>query len=510
MAKIRVKRFGEGMADDMYAAGPGQFSVAKHFDTIGYPNRLFPLRGMTSDTASTGIGNVIVGSDGNFYGVGGDYMNSAPTNSAIWKRTTGWAQFTHTTGDPVSYNLLVEYHDSSGNRLFITAATNNKLILTRMDDSAVTTHALTFTNVAQGVVHPEDDICYIPYDNKIAANNNGTWTDAAFTAPANYRITSVVPDGTFLSISLTPSVNGVDYGGSGANSIVYKWNRDTSVSTVTENIDWSTGRLKYLGKLDGVLIGISETGGNSSNVLDRDSIQISYHDGTRPVPLLEISTDKQTSTIPSVNINPRVRFKHNKRLYFSIDVAGGSTSPSLHGLFSIGRSKSTGRFSVNLERVATDDNSETAVLAAAISGDKCLMVYNAEGTLSITNSTSGTGAQYTATSDYQSAVNPQMLQEHPDDFDQEKLLTGVAAYFRPLTSSGQVVMQYRVDGGAWTTIFTKTSTSPDTKLTYFEATLDATGSQFTQGTYYEFRLKSTGGAQILGYAYEYKLATTQL
>jgi hypothetical protein len=99
---------------------------------------------------------------------------------------------------------------------------------------------------------------------------------------------------------------------------------------------------------------------------------------------------------------------------------------------------------------------------------------------------------------------------NPDDFDLLKELGAVAAYVVPLTSTGQVVMQYRVDGGAWTDIFTKTSTSPDSTLTMCEAVVDASGTAFKEGTYYEFRLTSTGGAQIAGYAYRYKPLTTQL
>jgi hypothetical protein len=508
MRTITVNNFGAGIADDIYGGAAGEFSISKHFDILSYPNRLYPLRGMSADTTGTGIGNVLVGSDGAFYGLGWDIANDPGGPSAgIWKRgASSWTQFTHSPAQDVIYPLFVEYHTSGGVRSLIHASGGNKIVITALDDSAIATHSLTFTNIAQGVVHPKNDILYIPYDNKIAVNNNGSWTDIGFTAPANYRITSVAPYENSLAIACTPSVNGVDYGGSGNNSIVLLWDMNTSNTLADETINWN-GSLKVINNLGRVLIGISDVGGATSNILDQDSIQIQAYAGGEPEPILEIPTIKQTTTTPDASINPRVNFINRKRMYFSINIESGSTSPTYRGLWSIGKSKRTGRYVVTLERIATTDNSETGVLAAAIAGDKCSMVHTTEGTLTFTNTTASTGDQWTATSVHETCVNPQMpFNPHRGVLDpiKQKQLVAFAVHYLPLPSSGQVVAKYRVDGGAWTTIFTETTDG----AVVTEMTVDASGSQFTSGRNYEFRLESTGFAQILGYSYKYELHDT--
>ncbi len=499
MKPIFVNRFDSGIADSRYSRNVGECSIAKHFDLLTFPYRLSPLRGMAADTANTAIGNLLIGSDGNFYGLGWDA--AAHTNSAIWTRASGaWVQFALNVSDNISYNLFVEYHKSNGERVIVTGSTNNNIGITELDQGGATSHSLTYTNICQGFVHPKDDILYIGYDNKIAKNDNGSWTDIALTLPANYRITALTYFGDLLAIAACPSVNGVDYGGGGNNSKVFLWDRNTSVTILTEVIDWGTGNLKVLNNLDGVLIGVSDQGGSSSNILDRDSIVIHAYSGGAPQLIKEISTEKQTTTTPDATINPRVNFIYRNRLYFSIDILSGSTSPAYHGLWSIGLSKLSGRYSVSMERVATTDNSETTVLAAAISGDVTCIVYNAEGTLSITNTTSGTGAQYTATSVYESLINPNMPE---GDYEMKKELKFFRINTMPLTSSGQIVVKYRVDGAtSWTTIVTKTSTLPNSDLTGCYAQ-EASAETFVDARYYEFRIESTGGAEVTGFSYGY-------
>lgn len=508
---VHVSRFDGGMADDIYGAGPGEFSISKHFDILSYPNRLSPLRGMAADTTNTKIGNMVVGSDGNFYGLGVNYPTSS-TLDALWVRgASSWTVFgTNAAETPVN-NLLVEYHKSNGVRQLFYGTTSNHIISVDLADANLVSKNLTFTNIAQGFVHPKDDILYVPFDNGIALNNNGSWTgtsiaNAALILPANYRLTGATHYGDYLAIPACPSVGGVDGGGGGNNSKVFLWDRNTSNTTVSEVIDWGTGNLKVLNNLGGVLIGISDQGGASSTILDRDSIVIRAYAGGEPVVIKEISTLKQTSTVPDASINPNVNFIYRNRLYFSIDISSGSTSPVYHGLFSIGKSRLTRKYSVTMERMATVGNTEIAVLAAAISGDKTAMVYDAVGTLSFTNSTASTSAQYTATSVYESAVNPEM----PDaDKPLKKKLVSVAVHTLPLVG-GQVVMKTRVDGGSFgSALLTKTATSPDTNLTVYETPITA-AMAVADGRNFEFRLESTLGAEIVGYTYKYQIMETQL
>jgi len=505
METVFVNRFDGGIAFDPYGGGLGQFSVAKHFDTLTYPDRLYPLRGMSADTSGTGIGNLLVGSDGNFYGLG--WRSADHTKVRVWTRASGsWVALTQDTNSGLSYDCFVEYHTSTGaRRLFHSTTTNAIGIIDPTDAVAPDTHLITYSTICQGYVHPSTDILYIGYDNKVMANNNGTWTDVAFTVPANYRVSALGRLGNYLAIGCTPSVSGVDNQGSGLKAKVFLWDQDTSNALAADTLDWGTGKLQVLnGDLyKDTLIGISDGGTGSS--VDYDSIVIRAHN--EPEPIAELPTKKQTSFVPDASINPRVNFVDKGRLYFSVNLIGGSTSPSYYGLWSLGKSKLTGRYVVNLERVATTGNTETGVIAAAISGDVAAMVHSSAGTLSITDSTDSAGDQWTATSVYESLVNPQMT---AIDATRSKQLCSFGVVLYPLPSTGQVVAKYRVDGGAWTTIFTKTATSPDTNTTSFEQVFDAIGNTFTAGREYEFRLESTGFAQIVGYAYKYRVLPTTI
>ncbi len=507
-----ISNFHSGIADDKYSGGIGEFAITKQFDILTYPNRLQPLRVMTADTANTGIGNIQLFSDGLLYGVG---LNSA--NSRLWQRSGYGAsdvwQHIPTTdqigGAAPAYNLLVEYADVGSSRTIFWAETNVIRIGDKLGGSASASNSLTFTNIGQGFVHPKDKILYIPYDNKITLNNAGTWNGgatigsgtptAAFTLPAQYQIPCLTNYGNYLAI---PSFTAFGTGVNG--SMVYLSDRDTSQTTFAESINWGQGQLKVLNNLDGVLIGISMTaptpGGNANQ--DSASIQIKgYSGGTEPFPIKElIAQHLPAISVPVVTINQRVNFVYKNRLYFSVNIVPtDGISDSYYGLFSVGKNKVNGRYTVVLERMATQDGSETGVIAAAIIGDFVSMCHTAVGTLTCT---ANGAAQYGATSVYESVVNPEMPETEKT---LKKQLMSVMVNTLPLTSGQQVVMKYRVDTtGAWITVFTKTSTSPDTNLVFYHSQKPASG-QFTAGTNIEFRLESTGGAVITSFGYNYNI-----
>lgn len=502
MKTITVNRFDGGMAGDIYAGAVGEFSVSKHFDIATYPNRLYPFRGMSADTANTGIGQIIVGSDGAFYGLGWSSANHAI--GAIWKRTGGgWTESPNNAADLVKYGALVEYHDNSGAPLLFHSTASNQIgIVDPAFVASSSNHALTYANICQGFVHPINDILYFGNDNNISQNNNTVWTNNILVLPTYYRVTSLTNYGSYLAIAVTPSLNGIDGAGAGGRQAgVYLW--DMTSTTWSEFIPWGIGKLQVLNNLDGYIVGISDTEGSSGAILDFDSVTIKLYSGSVPITLKEVSTIKQTSTAPDAVINPNVNFVYKNRLYFSANIMSGSTSPSYYGLWSFGKSKISNGYSVTIERVATVDNSEIAVLAAAIIGDEVSMCYNTPGTLSFTNTAVSAGDQWTASSVYESVVNPEM-----DAIDKvyKKGLVTFAAHYLPLPATGQVVAQYRVDGGVWTTIFTETTDG----AVVTENTVDANGAFFLDGRNYEFRLVSTGFAQILGFTYKYEIKETNI
>lgn len=525
MRTVVVNNFSGGMADDPYNATASEFSISKHFDILTYPNRLQPLRGMTAETtANTSIGNIIVNStDGLMYGIGVDYPTS-PTLGQLWYRngyggSDTWQVIPTTrqlSGAAVNYNFLVDFRDAGNIRTLHWASTNLLLASDPAGGSSATTQALTFSSIGQGFVHPKDKVLYFPYNTTANCIIGSISSDAtpfnthnftALTLPKQYRAYCLTNYGNYLAIPLTTA-----FGAGVSASQVGLWSRDTSLATLDEIIPWGAGDLKVLNNLNGVLIGISTASvGFSGSVQDSDSIFIKAWDGgAEPVVIKEIKANHLFgASHPTVTINPNVNFIYKNRLYFSVNVVpNDGVSNSYYGLWSVGKNRA-GRYTVTMERVATNNNSETGVLAAAISGDFVATVHSAVGTM--TASTNGQSASgiYGATSVYESAVNPDMpFNPHRGVLDpiQKKQLMVVAAHYMPLQSGSQVVMKYRVDStGAWTTIFTETTVGAVvTEMT------NAAGIYFTAGRNYEFRLESTGGAVITGFTYKYEVLPTQL
>ncbi len=523
MNTVTVKNFQDGIASDIYEGGTGEFSIAKHFDILTYPNRLQPLRGMTADTTGTGIGNIQLFSDGLFYGVGLNgsasrlWQKSGVTNTDVWQHIPNTDQL---GGSAPAYPLLVEYVDVG------TAPATDKTIFWAMAGSIIRSNklgassassgsgdALSFTNIGQGFVHPGDKTLYIPYDNKIATYVLSTTLNTAqFTIPLQYQIPCLTNYGNYLAIPAYTS-NGVGVNG----SILFLWDRNLSNTLPNESINWGAGQLKVMNNLNGVLIGISQS------LLGQDQTSISikeYSGGTEPILIKElISQHFAGSSTPTVTINPNVNFVYKNRMYFSVNIVpNDGLSQAFYGLWSVGKNKINGRYTVTLERMATNDGSDTGVLAAAVNGDYFVMCHTAVGTMTYSTYGATSASTYGATSVYESTVNPSMgtnryTRLHP--LVSKQLMT-FAVHTLPLTTGQQVVGKFRVDSQSssdWVTAFTKTSTSPVLpipELTVHEQVKDANGNAFTAGRNFEFRLESTGGAVITGFTYTYDTNKTNL
>lgn len=526
MKTVTVNNFAYGIADDIYSANVGEFSIAKHFDVLSYPHRLKPLRGVTTDTINTGIGNIIVASDGLMYGVGLDIPGN-PTLGKLWQRSgygasDGWQAIPTNTqlsgtvlrgtvASPQDYSFLVEYKDALNTKQIFWASTNLLLASDKAGASGISTQALTFTNIGQGFVHPQYKILYVPYDNFVGSIGPdvtpfNTHNFTALTLPLQYQIPCLCDYGNYLAVPAFSST-GISVSG----SEVFFW--DTTSPSWNEQIKWGAGQLRVLNNLNGELVGVSTAsvgtaGGNVNQ--DSNSILIKvYSGGTEAVLVKEIIAQHSASAnAPTVTINPNVNFIHRNRLYFSVNInPNDGISNSYYGLWSIGKNKVNGRWTVNMERIATNDNSETGVIACAISGDFVSYCHTAFGTLTFTINGQTSSATYGATSVYESVINPNMtLGDKPLN---KKLISFLISTV-PLTTGQQVVAKYRVDSKSsadWITIFTKTSTSPDTKLVFYNSPKPASG-QFRDGNNYEFRIESTGGAEVTSFTYTYNTLTT--
>ncbi len=438
-------------------------------------NRLFSL-GVKS---GAGTAEVLMKSLG--VGGGNDFSDATWMTPSNNQSTTG----------ATSFNLFIYYKKTgfiygarAGTAIWAFDPTSNGAWVD-------TSHSLSYTNIAQGVVHPKDEIMYIPYDNKIAANNNGSWNDTILTLPSTHYITSIAVDGNYLSIAMAPLTGTGD-------SFVYRWDRDSTLATLPEIINWGEGTIKILEEIQGALVGISFSGGSGTRF--KDKVIFKYYNGVGgaiPFQVLEGTTGTQL---------PIAKQKIDQRIYFMMQITlNGAVR---EGVWSVGH-KPNQQYSVVHERTPNNDTALSSGTLAnfIIIGDFMFQAYQSSATWALSKTNDQTS--YTATSIYETTINPdqpERIRGSAGLRSTQKQLVAVALSTVPLTSGQQIVCKYKVDGGSYATIFTQTTTG--TVVT--ERTLDANGVQFKNGREYEFRFESTGGAEITEFKYKIEELLTLL
>lgn len=506
MTKVVINNFSGGIVNDPRDTSAGVSRVVTNFDINTSPNRLIPFR--SSEDGNSNASNDLMrswciakntstpttASDFSLFGLA---RQTATDKVRIFKKnlTTGAATdlddnaWTETANNTASANSTVNYgcfvfYPKLG---MIFGGHANRYIFEYDPDGGTafneTDADLTsYTNLGQGIVHTKDDILYIPYDNKIAKNDNGSWTVAALTIPTQFYISSICEFGNYIAIACAP-VDGV------SNSRVYLWDRSTTLTTISENIDWGSGTLKVIEEISGYLVGISLYGGQSNTF--NDKLIFRYFSGAGAVAYKEVlGTTGSNLTISKQKINNRIYFQA------SITLNGAVRE----GVWSYGLTPN----GFNLVHERTPNN-DTALSGGALrgffyTGDYLFQAFTTSGGTHTVTKTDDT-ATYSATSIYESIINPKMATE---DRIKLKQLTSISVGYKTQSAvSGQIVVKYKVDGGSYTTALTATTTG----VQVFE-TKDAVGVPFTKGREYEFRIESTLGADVIEIGYGYDVIPT--
>lgn len=344
----------------------------------------------------------------------------------------------------------------------------------------------TASSISEAIIHSGDGTMYFGIDNKVIVNDNGTFS-VGYTIDPRFKIVSVAEYGNYLAVNAV-SKSGVE------NSVVLLWNRDISITVASEAIDFGEGDLKVVGQIGGALVGITLSGNSTTRFKNR--VIFKYYEGGAPeaIKIKELILDSDGTT-QLVTANQKV----DTRLYFMM--MGLIDGVQRDGVWSITRLPD-GTFSINHERTP---NNDTALSGGVLYyfqfvGDYLFQAYLTSSTHDV--SKTNDAESYTATSYRHTCINPKMPLE---DRRKNKDLRAVSLSTEPLPTNGQVVLKYRVDGGAWTTIFTETEDS--SILTERDR---SSGDNFSSGCEYEFAIESTGGAVVTDFTYHYEVLPTLL
>lgn len=482
----KINRFDGGITNNTRNPDMTTSRVVTNFDIFTNPYKLTPYKNSESGDSAASTSKkqnfaiaLRTGTTYRLYGLGvvsgteraEVLMKDLTTSSSdlsddLWITPTNNASSSGST----SFNLFV-YYKKTGLIYGARAGTH----IWAFDPSSViawadTNHALTYTNIAQGLVHSKDDILYIPYDNKIAKNDNGSWTDAALTLPSNVYITSICEYGNYLAIAAT-DLSGVE------KSVVYLWDRDTSLTTLSEKIDYGEGVLKVLEEVDGVLIGISLLGGVSTIFEDR--VIFRYLNGNKAEKFREIREETGSITLEIA------KQKANNRLYFMMSVTLNGTKRE--GVWSIGQSSSSAPFALSHERTP---NNATALTNGTLNnfiviGDYMFISYVDSSVYALSKTNADTTGSTAAI--YESV-------KFSNDRSLASKLIGVTVAYEPV-DGGTITLKYKIQGEtSYTTIFAFTAVI--TTNFHSAINIESSGATLPEFKEIEFQITVSGAIEI--------------
>jgi hypothetical protein len=325
-----------------------------------------------------------------------------------------------------------------------------------------TYQSISYTNVAQPVHHPSDDCAYFFSDNRVHRLNNATWTTDVLILPDNLIITSGEPLGNYLSISCKQK-------SSVGPSVTYLWDRDSSLSTLSERIDWGEGDLVHIGNLGGVLIGVTNYFTDSALGHASGKIIVKRAGSERAEPIAAFDVDAATAspfTGNKVIVDGKLHFPMRMSRY-------GQT---LEGIFAVDRD---GRLTIPISEELVSTGRIQGILKT---GEFWWLAHSGNGSVNRTDDATA----YTYTSIYETNILGAS--------DEQSQLVGATLAFEPLPSGATATLKYKKVGDtSWTTFGSQTTTGAKTlSVVKDSSNVAPTWNEF------QFRLESVGGAVMTG------------
>lgn len=501
MGKIietKVDAFHLGMVDDIRSKRVGVCQLCKGFDALSYKHKLVPYRSSESgnDTISRKI-SMFVYANGRLYGAGSPTAAGATFyykdtfTDGTWS-TTANNVTSIGVGDTLISNSFCIYYAKTG-LIYVPTGGSSVSAYDPTGSAAWATHSLgLFDKGTTALVHSKDDILYVSYYHSTAGARIGkydgtTWTDIALTIGNRWVITSMCEYGNYLAIGCKP----LSTTGLGATSKVFLWDRDSSVTTLAESIDWGLGDLQILEELEGQLIGISSK--TDTTLLFGSTHSFKYYAGASGA--IEFAQFKGFG-FSYYTFLGQIRQKVNNRIYFPASYARTDGATGLAGIWSVGRNSPGEPFAVNIEYLPNNDTPITTIDGFFLIGDYMFIAYSdSGGTLDgYISKTDNSSTAYTASATYET------IKYDAGDISQKKKLIGFTAMTTPMPTAGQVVVKYRKDAEtSWTTIMTSTE---DSSLSKSAVNIESTGANLPSDyKEIQFQILSTGGAEPIGYSF---------
>jgi|CXWL01.1.fsa_nt_gi hypothetical protein len=483
----KIVRFDGGMQNDIRSDKSNGLRLVKNADILTYPSKIKPYNSSESgnDTPAREFAAFLY-ANSRLYGLGvqtgtsrvsifykdsytdGTWNGVANGDSGAFARKTGL--FVYYKGD---------IYGAQTDRIW---KFNAGVAFADADLS------IAHTTVSNGIVHSKDDRLYIGVDNKIIRKNDATTWDATasgvvLTLPTDYYLTSICEYGNYLAIACAPLTTA-----GRQNSRVFLWDRDSSLTTLSESIDWGAGTLLVLEEMAGELIGIMQLG--SRLIVKR------YAGIQGAQVIMEFVAD---STIELKQIKQIL----NNRLYFMLKaVIDGTTH---YGVWTIGKN-SEGVYALSIDRTPnndTDPNSQTGFYIATVSGvDYMFIAYSTTVTNDSLSKTNDSATTFSHNTTIESLIYD------GGDASRTKKLIGVTVMYEPLPTAGSVTVKYKKDeDSSWTTIFTDTT---DNSISHSAINIESSGATLPEYKECHLQILATGGAAVTGFSFESEVVSKRI
>lgn len=493
MKTVTLNQFDGPMTNDPRDTAGNVARISKHVDNDTRPHLLTPHP--DNDFAGTDPNSAanfdsfriqkFLYANSTFYGLG---VEDGTTKPKIFQKTLigdAWAASsggTHASGAALGTNhpVFCLYQ----NYLWYLDGTVGSRSWSKYGDvtssTSVTRNIHSNENVVSPIVHSKDDIMYFGYgagtatQNKIGKNNSGSFTDSVLTFPVGHVVASLAEYGNDIAIGTNTPQGGI---------VVYFWDRDASLTTLSGKTEM-TGTLKFLGNIGGVLVACT-TLQPSAALSINPTVVFHYYDGSKFVEFQRYTT---SAAVVYGDVQP-----FNNILYFMAEMTIDSVV--LRGIWKIWR-RGDGTLAVSFDRLPRlDDTITTLKLYGFMREGDYFHIACANFQDNDKYIVTKTTPTYLTTAIRRTAINPNM---DPQDKAARKQLLAVSAEYGPLAAGESFILKYRVDGGAWTTIFTETTVG----ATRTRRTAISTGARFVAGQEYEFSFEP-GGAKLTGLKYQY-------
>lgn len=527
-----INRFDGGIARDWRINSSNKFALSKNFDVFSYPHKMVPhykkmvvgsesteelrLNAMLTDAYVKFCYAPDSATTNKLFGLGIG-ANSRPVvktynvDGSVF--TVDWQAPSNgdaDDADPRFTDVFFYYKN------YLYMWTSDALVRYKTDNSeAFDDQAFGFTpatilSTVQPVHHQTDDRAYFFYNNFVHKLNDTAFdTSPTLTLPATERITAACQYGNYLAIATVNNTKIYDRS-SNARATVYLWDRDSSLATLSERIDFGNGEIVHIATLDGKLLAVVNAHATIPLSAKKGVVSIrQYLGGNISKTITEIDIDTQASWLGSPSGSygseyylPKTSQIKDERLYFPM--RADYKSDPRNGIWTL---DSNGNVNLEIVEPELDDASVYKAYQGIYFTGNILWVSYSE----TTNSKTSTKVYTTDTSLAYSTTNPAVYESlilNSGDSSLTKQLIGVSVSTEPLPTDGQVVVKYRKDEEtSWTTIFTH---GTDNSISHQAVNIESTGALFPEYKELQFRIESTGGAVITGLKYKYEIIDNQL